>query len=114
MAGKPSSGLLLHRGGVSRALAVFAFHLHALVGHPSFLATLVHVVGPLGAGPAAAPSACPLAVYEAPPAGGEGSTASAAVVHPGFLPVSIIVLVNERDVGAVVLQSVEANRPHRL
>lgn len=98
-----SSGLRLQRGGVSAALVVFAFHLHALVSHPPLLATLVHIVGPLRAG-AAAP-ACPLAVHKAPPAGGEGSAASAAVVHPGFLPVPIIVLGNKRDVGVNVQQS---------
>lgn len=94
--------LRLQRRGVAGAL-VLPFHLHAFVSHPSLLAALVHVVCPLRAGAAAATR--PFAVYEAPPAGGEGSPASTAVVHPGFLPVSIIVLGNNREVVINVLQS---------
>lgn len=85
---REAGGLRLHGGGISGALVVFAFHLHAFVSHPSFLAALVHVVGPLWAGATAAT----LSVYEAPPAGRKGSSASSAVVHPGFLPIPIIVL----------------------
>lgn len=80
-----ASGLLLQARGVSCTLGIFTVHFYAFISHTPLLASLVHVVGPLRA-------AAPLTVDEAPSAGWEGPPASPTVVHPGFLPISIIML----------------------
>lgn len=80
-----ASGLLLQARGISCTLGIFTVHFYAFISHTSLLAPLVHVVGPLRA-------AAPLTVDKAPSASWEGPAASPAVVHPGFLPISIIVL----------------------
>lgn len=80
-----ASGLLLQARGISCTLGIFTVHFYAFISHTPLFAPLVHVVGPLRA-------AAPLTVDEAPSASWEGPPASPTVVHPGFLPISIIVL----------------------
>lgn len=77
--------LLLRGGGVSGALAVLMFYFEVVVSQLPFFSSLEHVVGPLRAAPS-------LTVHEAPPASREGTSASTAVVDPGFLAITVVVL----------------------
>lgn len=79
------SGLLLQGGGVSGVLRFFAVYFYVVVPQLPRFAPLEHVVRPLRA-------AAPLTVDEASPASREGAAASSAVVYPGFLSVTIVVL----------------------
>lgn len=79
------SGLLLQGGGVSGVLRLFAVYFYVVVPQLPRFSPLEHVVGPLRA-------AAPLTVDEASPASREGAPASSAVVYPGFLSITIVVL----------------------
>lgn len=77
--------LLLRDGGVSGALAVFMVYFEVVVSQLPFLSPLEHVVRPLRAAPS-------FTVHEAPPASWEGTSASTAVVNPGFLAIAVVML----------------------
>lgn len=77
--------LLLQCGDISSTLGFFAIYFNILLSQSLLFSPLVHVVGPLWA-------AASFAVDEAPSASWKGTAASSAVVCPGFLTISIIVL----------------------
>lgn len=77
--------VLLQVGAVVCILGFFAVNIDVLVTQPPIVSPLEHIVGPLRA-------AASLPVDKAASAGWEGAAASATVVYPGFLTVSVIVL----------------------
>lgn len=87
-------GLLLGGGGISSILGVFTVYFNAVVSQLPLFSPLELVVGPLRA-------AASLTIDKASPAGREGTTASSAVVYPGFLAIAIVMQVIFPALGGV-------------